>query len=84
MLKDEKLRTEFGKGLKEFEGKNLAAMTKLKFAVMTPFKYLPDGEVDKVLSKAFNAYIIDETDMNTALRTADEEMNKLIQDKLRK
>ncbi|MFE5319120.1 ABC transporter substrate-binding protein [Paenibacillus sp. NPDC056579] len=84
VLKDEKLRAEFGKGLKEFEGKNLAAMTKLKFAVMTPFKYLPDGEVDKVLSKAFNAYIIDQTDMNTALRTADEEMNKLIQDKLRK
>lgn len=84
VLKDEKLRSEFGKGLKEFEGKNLAAMTKLKFAVMTPFKYLPDGDVDKILSKAFNAYIIDETDLNTALRTADEEMNKLIQDKLRK
>ncbi|GAA4863050.1 ABC transporter substrate-binding protein [Paenibacillus vulneris] len=84
VLKDEKLKSEFGKGLKEFEGKNLAAMTKLKFAVMTPFKYLPDGDVDKILTKAFNAYIVDETDLNTALRTADEEMNKLIQDKLRK
>ncbi|WP_282936689.1 extracellular solute-binding protein [Paenibacillus sp. RC67] len=84
VLKDEKLRSEFGKGLKEFEGKNLAAMTKLKFAIMTPFKYLPDGDVDKILTKAFNAYIVDETDLNTALRTADEEMNKLIQDKLRK
>ncbi|WP_028547840.1 ABC transporter substrate-binding protein [Paenibacillus sp. UNC451MF] len=84
VLKDEKLKSEFGKGLKEFEGKNLASMTKLKFAVMTPFKYLPDGDVDKILSKAFNAYIVDETDLNTALRTADEEMNKLIEDKLRK
>ncbi|WP_248930360.1 ABC transporter substrate-binding protein [Paenibacillus hamazuiensis] len=84
VLKDEKLKSEFGKGLTEFQGKNLTAMTKLKFAVMTPFKYLPDVDVDKILSKAFNAYIVDETDLNTALRTADEEMNKLIQEKLRK
>ncbi|CAG7624684.1 ABC transporter substrate-binding protein [Paenibacillus allorhizosphaerae] len=82
VLKDDKLKSEFGKGLEEFKGKNLSVMTKLKFAVMTPFKYLPDGEVDKVLSKSFNAYIIDQKDLNTALREADEEMNKLIQDKL--
>ncbi|WP_284638252.1 ABC transporter substrate-binding protein [Paenibacillus silviterrae] len=82
VLKDEKLKGEFAKGLKEFEGKNLSVMTKLKFAVMTPFRYLPDGDVDKILAKAFNAYIVDEKDLNTALREADEEMNKLIQDKL--
>ncbi|UUZ95630.1 hypothetical protein LJK87_15015 [Paenibacillus sp. P25] len=82
VLNDEKVKQEYGKGLEEFKGKNLLAMTKLKFAVMTPFNYLPDGDVDKILSKAFNAYIVDETDLNSGLRTADEEMNKLIQDKL--
>lgn len=82
VLKDERLKGEFAKGLAEFEGKNLSAMTRLKFAVMTPFQYLPDGEVDKILAKAFNAYIVDEKDLNTALREADEEMNRLIQDRL--
>lgn len=82
VLKDDKLRQEFGKAMDEFKGKNLLAMTKLKFAVMTPFNYLPDGDVDKVLTKAFNAYIVDEKDLNTALREADDDMNKLIQDKL--
>jgi multiple sugar transport system substrate-binding protein len=82
VLKDEKIKPEFGKGIEEYKGKNIIAMTKLKFAVMTPFKYLPDGDVDKILSKAFNAYIVDEKDMNTGLREADDEMNKLIQDKL--
>lgn len=81
VLKDEKIKQEFGKGLEEFKGKNLAAMTKLKFAVMTPFKYLPDGDVDKILSTAFNAYIVNEKDLNTALREADEAMNKLIEEK---
>jgi multiple sugar transport system substrate-binding protein len=81
VLKDEKIKGEFGKSLEEFKGKNLAAMTKLKFAVMTPFKYLPDGDVDKVISKAFNAYIVGEKDLNTALREADEEMNRLIEEK---
>jgi multiple sugar transport system substrate-binding protein len=83
VLKDEKIKQEFGKGLTEFKDKNLLAMTKLKFAVMTPFKYLPDGDVDKILTKAFNAYINNEKDLNTALREADEEMNKLIQEKMK-
>ncbi|WP_186445668.1 ABC transporter substrate-binding protein [Paenibacillus cremeus] len=82
VLKDDKVKSEFGKGLADFNGKNLSVMTKLKFAVMTPFKYLPDGDVDKVLTKSFNAYIVDEKDLNTALREADEDMNRLIQEKL--
>jgi multiple sugar transport system substrate-binding protein len=84
VLKDEKIKMEFGKALTEFQGKNLAAMTKLKFAVMTPFEYLPDGDVNRILSNAFNAYIANEKDLNTALREADEEMNKLIQEKMKR
>lgn len=82
VLKDEQIKHEFGKGMEDLAGKNVTAMTKLKFAVMTPFEYLPDGDVDKVLRDAFNAYIIEEKDLNTALREADEQMNLLIQEKM--
>lgn len=84
VLKDSKIKQEFGKAIPEFSGKNVVAMTQLKFAVMTPFKYLPDGDVDKILTAAFNAYIVNEKDLNTALREADEAMNKLISDKLKR
>jgi len=47
VLASGKVKDEFGKGIAEFNGKNLIALTKPKMAVIAPIKYLNEGEVDK-------------------------------------
>ncbi|CAG7649175.1 hypothetical protein PAESOLCIP111_05809 [Paenibacillus solanacearum] len=84
ILNSQKVKDEFGKGIAEFKGKNLIAMTKPKMAVIAPIQFLNEGEIDKITSKAFQSVVNKEKDINTALRDADEELNKHIESQLKK
>ncbi|MDF2721407.1 MAG: hypothetical protein K0Q59_1082, partial [Paenibacillus sp.] len=60
------------------------ALTKLKHAPLQPYKYpiTPDPAV--AVNNAFNSVVYDGKDINTALREADEQVNKSIQALLQK
>ncbi|WP_282942046.1 extracellular solute-binding protein [Paenibacillus sp. RC67] len=83
VLTSQKVKDEFGKGIPEFNGKNLIALTKPKMAVISQIKYLNEGEIDKITTNAFQAVINKEKDVNTALREADELLNKHIETQLK-
>lgn len=63
----------------ELKGKNMSALTKNKSAVIAPFKYVNEGGIDKITNTAFQAIVNKEKDINTALREADDALNKLIE-----
>ncbi|MEF3306962.1 ABC transporter substrate-binding protein [Paenibacillus sp. GYB003] len=84
VLNSQTVKDQFGKGIPEFQGKNVAAMTKPKMAPMVAVQFLNEGTVDSITNKAFQAVVDKTADINTALRTADEELNKHIQEQLQK
>lgn len=84
VLNSQKVKDEFGKGIPEFQGKNMPAMTKLKMANMASVQFLNEGQIDSIANKAFQSVIDKSADINSALRLADEELNKYIQSQLNK
>lgn len=66
----------FGQGTK-FKDKNLKSAFYTKYAPVSA-KSVYDGQVEKVLMKAVSDIVQGTADMNTALRTAEEEANKAI------
>jgi multiple sugar transport system substrate-binding protein len=84
VLNSQKVKDEFGKGISEFQGKNMAAMTKLKMANMASVQFLNEGQIDSITGKAFQSVSDKSSDINSALRLADEELNKYIQSQLKK
>ncbi|MDF2715037.1 MAG: transporter substrate-binding protein [Paenibacillus sp.] len=84
ILNSQKVKDEFGKGIPEFQGKNMLAMTKLKMANMASAQFLNEGQIDSIANKAFQSVIDKSADINSALRLADEELNKYIQSQLNK
>ena len=73
----------FGTAIPEFAGKNLnlVSMTKLKPSVPRTNKY-QGSDTNKIVSDAYEVVLRKEKDINTALREADEAMNKLVQQKM--
>jgi hypothetical protein len=84
VLNSQKVKDEFGKGISEFQGKNMAAMTKLKMANIASVQFLNEGQIDSITGKAFQSVSDKSSDINSALRLADEELNKYIQSQLKK
>lgn len=80
-LKSDTIRQEFGKGIPELQTKNIIAFTKPKLAELQQFKNIA---AHNFANNAFNAVLYDGKDINTALREADELMNKAIQAELNK
>ncbi|WP_284639430.1 ABC transporter substrate-binding protein [Paenibacillus silviterrae] len=82
VLKDDKVQQEFGKGIPEFQGKtlNLVSMVKLKPSVPRISQY-QGSDTNKIVSDAYEAVLRKEKDINTALREADEALNKLVESK---
>jgi len=76
------VQDQYGKNFKQFEGKNVIAMTKLKYAVIAPVQYLSEGQADGFVNKAFESVANGQKDVNTALREADEQLNKHIAEQL--
>lgn len=74
-LKDENIKALYGKNMKSMEGKNIKAVFKSAFAPpFTPTKY--DALVTVRVNDAVKKVINGETDVNSALREAEEAANK--------
>ncbi|WP_248924456.1 ABC transporter substrate-binding protein [Paenibacillus hamazuiensis] len=83
IVKDEAIRGEYAKGLKGMEGKNIAAFFKDTIgAPISPTKY--DAIAKSALNSAFNSVSANIADINTALRQAEEDINKQIEADLKK
>ncbi|UUZ86020.1 extracellular solute-binding protein [Paenibacillus sp. P26] len=84
ILTSDKVKQEFGKAIPELQGKNLnlSAMTKLKPSVPHTPKY-STSDTNKIVTDAFESVLKKEKDINTALRDADEAMNKLVEQKIK-
>ncbi|UQZ86308.1 Bacterial extracellular solute-binding protein [Paenibacillus konkukensis] len=84
VLSSEKVKEEFGKAIPEFAGKtyNLSSMTRLKPSVPRISKY-QGSDTNKVILDAYESVLKKEKDINTALRDADEQINAIVQAKIR-
>jgi multiple sugar transport system substrate-binding protein len=78
VLKDRNVQEQFGKAFAGYDSKNVLALTKLKLAVIHPFKYTFTPSPAALIMNAFNSVLYDGKDINTALREADELMTKSI------
>lgn len=83
VLKNEEIHQAFGNATPEFAEKNVVAFTKLKLAILQPFKFELNPNPAVIANQAFNK-VLEGTDINTALREADEQMNALIQEAKKK
>lgn len=80
ILNDQKLRLQYASGTNGFEGKNLEGIFKVKPAPAPPATIYQSG-IYNLLSDAGKSMAQQNVDINTALRTANEKADKLIQDK---
>lgn len=79
VLKDSAIQNQFGKNISGYDSKNVLAFTKLKLALLQSFKNLPAATI---IINSFNDVLYSGKDINTALREADEQMDKAIKEKL--
>lgn len=78
IIKNEEVRKEYGKDLKGMEGKNLAAF--FKDTIGKPVPATPYDSIAKsTVNAAFNQVSAGMLDVNTALRQAEEDINKQIE-----
>lgn len=77
------VRQQFGAGIPELAGKglNLSAMTKLKLTVPPIEGKYWASDTNAVLTGALTSILKKEKDINTAMREADEQINKLVEQK---
>jgi multiple sugar transport system substrate-binding protein len=80
ILKDRAIQDQFGKNVTTLQGKNVVAFTKLKYATAANWKYAIATAPSTLIEDYFNTVVYDGVDMNTALRNADEEIDKQIQE----
>jgi multiple sugar transport system substrate-binding protein len=77
LLKDQKVRDEYGKNVAFLQGKNLKAIyktTPAKSHIPTPY----DSKARTIMNKYNKDILIGAKDLNTALREMDEEITKMI------
>ncbi|RKN85226.1 ABC transporter substrate-binding protein [Paenibacillus ginsengarvi] len=84
VLNSQAVKDQFGKGMADLQGKNIIAMTKPKMAKMVQVQFLNEGQVDAITNKMFQSIVDKTADINSALRLADEELNKHIESQLQK
>lgn len=80
VLNDPELRKQHASDLKIYEGKNLAGIFKVEPAPV-PVSTVYDTQIYGILGDAIKTMVKDKTDVNTALRTANDKADKLIQEK---
>ncbi|RKN86075.1 ABC transporter substrate-binding protein [Paenibacillus ginsengarvi] len=79
VLKDEKIKAEFGKNLPFLTGKNIQVISRTKPAIATASTKDMSYARERVL-KAMESFVKgEEADVNTALRKAEEDINKTIE-----
>ncbi|MEF3301700.1 ABC transporter substrate-binding protein [Paenibacillus sp. GYB003] len=82
-LKDPAIRKDFAVDLNIFEGKNLAGVFSVKPAP-APRSSMYDSKGYSYLNEALKSMILSSTDINTALREAEEKTNKYIEEEKQK
>jgi multiple sugar transport system substrate-binding protein len=82
VLKDENIRSQFGKNIKELAGKNIQAALALKPAKPRTFT-LYDDYVVTSLADGFVSVITGQKDVNTALKDSEEAANRTIEENKR-
>lgn len=83
VLDNRAIQDQFGQAITAYQSKNLAVLTRAKFAKIQPFKYPLNPNPASLINRFFYTVVYDGVDINTALHDADEEMNKNIQEYLR-
>jgi multiple sugar transport system substrate-binding protein len=78
VLNNSDLRKQYGQDLEKFRGKNIQAMFPKPAAPMNMTAY--NNLAATAFQTAFNEIVSKKKDMNTALRDADEQLNKAIRD----
>ncbi|MEF3303629.1 ABC transporter substrate-binding protein [Paenibacillus sp. GYB003] len=77
-MRDPKFNNELGADIPELKGKNIAGIFKSRAVELkNRGKYV--GQVGTILEKHFVSYYTNQTDVNSALRAANEEVNKLLE-----
>ncbi|MFE5320398.1 ABC transporter substrate-binding protein [Paenibacillus sp. NPDC056579] len=84
VLKNDKVVQEYGRGIPEFANKtlNLSSIVKLKPSVPRTSKY-QGSDTNKAIIDAYEAVLKKEKDINSALRDANEEINKIVEAKIK-
>ncbi|RKN62071.1 ABC transporter substrate-binding protein [Paenibacillus ginsengarvi] len=77
-LRDQKLNNQIGAEIPELKGKNVAGIFK-SHAVELKNRGKYVGQVGTIMEKHFANYYNKQVDVNTALRSANEEVNKLLE-----
>lgn len=77
VLTDPSIHDEFGKTYPELDSKNMVAFTKPKLAGIQTFGGVA---AHTFVNNAFNEIIYDGKDINTAMREADEKLNKALEE----
>jgi multiple sugar transport system substrate-binding protein len=81
VLKDRAIQEQFGKANPDLQSKNVVALTKLKMAPLQPVKFAFKNDPGTItIHNAFKSVAFDGKDINTALREANETLNKEIQE----
>jgi multiple sugar transport system substrate-binding protein len=78
-LKSSKLRSSFGSETDFYKGKNIKAMLPEKYAAPSAITRY-NSTAESQMSSAFTKIILNQADLNTALRQAEEAANKAIQE----
>lgn len=79
MLENRSIQDQYGQAVPAYQNKNVVALTKMKLAVVKPFKYPFAPNPAELINAAFNSVLYDGKDINTALREADEKLSLAIQ-----
>lgn len=77
VLTEQSIHNDFGKAYPDLAAKNMVAFTKLKMAGIQPFGGVP---AHTFANNAFNEVVYDGKDINTAMREADEKLNKALEE----
>lgn len=84
VLKNPEINKHFGESIEVLRGKNAAAYRKNKLAVVSPSNTEYDDVAYSILKDKFREFVYGDKDRNTALREAEEAINKKIAEALQK
>lgn len=82
-LKNSEIKAAFGQNSELFKGKNISAMSPAKYAPAASYNKFTQQAGASILPKHINNVRDNKTDLNSALRAAEEEENKYIEANLK-
>jgi hypothetical protein len=78
-LKSSQIKAAFGQNAELFNGKNISAMSPLKYAPATTYDQYMNQAAAIIIPKHVHNVRDGKTDLNSALRQAEEEVNQYIE-----